>query len=102
MAKKIRIEEEIGVKAHPSNCVIAAQEGESSSKPRNKEPFLVFILVVDTIQENKRNHAENGKKIRISMMFERGIGGKSSLESFRQFLVNELKVREYFKKQLDS
>ncbi|XP_014212284.1 U6 small nuclear RNA (adenine-(43)-N(6))-methyltransferase [Copidosoma floridanum] len=77
-----------------------------------KEPILVCTLLVgekyenDKEDENKDDSESdstiNKKMLRICMVFESGTGGKLNLETLRQYLVNKLNIREFFRKQQPS
>lgn len=80
----------------------------------NAKPLLVCTLIVDEKNINNEESSEDidadsnkeeliDKKIlRICMLFESGSGGKLSLETLRQYLVNKLNIREFFHKQQPS
>ena len=100
--KKLRREEENEIEASSSDRISFPENNDGLGNFQNKEPLLVFILVIDTVQTDSTNQQRNDKQLRISMMFERGTGGKNSLETFRQFILNKLKVREYFQEQVKN
>ncbi|XP_046621903.1 U6 small nuclear RNA (adenine-(43)-N(6))-methyltransferase isoform X1 [Neodiprion virginianus] len=59
-----------------------------------KGSFLICDLVVGEIEPN-----DNEKKLKISMIFESGSGGRNALETLRQYFINKLNVREFIKAQ---
>ena len=68
----------------------------------NNNPLLICsVLVSEISQEDEDSNDEiiDNKVIRICLIFESGHGGKLTLETLRQYLVNKLNVREYFCKQ---
>ena len=81
-----------------------------SSDEKTVEPLLVCTLLVGEKDENDKSSSEeyseedtnNKKMLRICMLYESGTGGKLSLETLRQYLVNKLNIREYFHKQHPS
>ncbi|XP_076627551.1 U6 small nuclear RNA (adenine-(43)-N(6))-methyltransferase [Colletes latitarsis] len=62
----------------------------------NKDPLLVCSFFVEVIEHDEDFECDNAK---ISMVFEKGSGGKNALETFRQYLINKLNVREYLQTQ---
>ncbi|XP_003394620.2 U6 small nuclear RNA (adenine-(43)-N(6))-methyltransferase [Bombus terrestris] len=62
---------------------------------RKNEPLLICNFFAEVIEHEEPENDE----VKISMIFEKGIGGKVALETFRQYLINKLDVREYFQKQ---
>lgn len=60
-----------------------------------KEPLLICSFFVELIEHEEPENDD----IKISMIFEKGTGGKNALETFKQYLINKLDVREYFQKQ---
>ncbi|XP_043578408.1 U6 small nuclear RNA (adenine-(43)-N(6))-methyltransferase isoform X2 [Bombus pyrosoma] len=62
---------------------------------RKNEPLLICNFFAEVIEHEEPENDE----VKISMIFEKGIGGKVALETFRQYLINKLHVREYFQKQ---
>lgn len=70
----------------------ALQENETE-QPRPKDPFLVWNIFVDVIEPDDDSLKTD---VKICMVFEKGKGGKNSLETFRQYLINKLNVRDFF------
>ncbi|XP_068970029.1 U6 small nuclear RNA (adenine-(43)-N(6))-methyltransferase [Bombus flavifrons] len=62
---------------------------------RKNEPLLICNFFAEVIEHEEPENDE----VKISMIFEKGIGGKVALETFRQYLINKLDVRKYFQKQ---
>ncbi|CAD1471370.1 unnamed protein product, partial [Heterotrigona itama] len=62
------------------------------------EPLLICNVFAEVIENEE---AENDD-VKISMIYEKGTGGKNALEMFRQYLINKLGVREYFQKQHEN
>lgn len=87
---------------------------EESKTNGNDEPLLVCTLLAggkgknddgDDDNDDGDSEAENErdeKILRICMLYESGHGGKQSLETLRQYLVNKLNIREFFHKQQPS
>ncbi|XP_017788149.1 PREDICTED: methyltransferase-like protein 16 homolog [Habropoda laboriosa] len=67
----------------------------STEKSVAKEPLLICNFFVEVIEHEESENDD----IKISMVFEKGSGGKNALETFRQYLINRLDIREYFQKQ---
>lgn len=61
-----------------------------------KDPLLICNFFVEVIEHNEESENDN---VKISMVFEKGNGGRNALETFKQYLINKLNVREYSKKQ---
>ncbi|XP_054007932.1 U6 small nuclear RNA (adenine-(43)-N(6))-methyltransferase [Hylaeus anthracinus] len=61
-----------------------------------KDPLLVCNFFVEIVEHDDESESDTAK---ISMVFEKGNGGKNALETFRQYLINKLNVREYLRKQ---
>ncbi|XP_043472715.1 U6 small nuclear RNA (adenine-(43)-N(6))-methyltransferase [Leptopilina heterotoma] len=80
---------------------IVTQKNEKTLRLESDGPFLEFILLLYLIQSDGEINEDNSQ-FKISLIFESGSGGRNALESFRQFLVNKLNVREYFQKQFKS
>ncbi|CAL7947339.1 unnamed protein product [Xylocopa violacea] len=59
-----------------------------------EEPLLICNLFVEVVE-----HEESEDDVKISMVFEKGTGGKNALETFRQYLINKLDVKVYSQKQ---
>ncbi|KAI4503682.1 hypothetical protein M0802_001085 [Mischocyttarus mexicanus] len=60
----------------------------------NKDNFLVFFLFVDVL--NDKNDPDK-KIVKICLYFESGTGGRNSMERLRQYLINKLDVRVYYR-----
>lgn len=60
-----------------------------------EEPLLICNFFVELIEHDE---PENDN-IKISMIFEKGTGGRNALETFKQYLINKLNLREYIQKQ---
>ncbi|XP_034188511.2 U6 small nuclear RNA (adenine-(43)-N(6))-methyltransferase [Osmia lignaria lignaria] len=60
-----------------------------------KEPLLICSFFVEPIEHEEPENDD----LKISMIFEKGTGGINALETFKQYLINKLDVREYFQKQ---
>lgn len=73
---------------HPQ--LVSTKDTETSD---HKDPLLVFNLFLN-ILENEKDPEKNNAK--ISLFFESGTGGRSTLETLRQYLINNLNVRIYF------
>ncbi|XP_624889.3 U6 small nuclear RNA (adenine-(43)-N(6))-methyltransferase [Apis mellifera] len=58
-----------------------------------KEPLLICNFFVELIEHEAKNN-----DVKIFMILEKGTGGKNALETFRQYLINKLDIREYFQK----
>ncbi|KAJ8679916.1 hypothetical protein QAD02_015703 [Eretmocerus hayati] len=85
---------------------------EKTSTPiQNSDPLLVCTLIAGEKNDND-DRDESGtssdeesneeKMLGICLLFESGHGGKLSLETLRQYLVNKLDIREFFHKQRAS
>ena len=61
-----------------------------------KDPLLVCNIFVEVIEHEEESESDN---VKISMVFERGRGGRNALETFKQYLINKLNIREYFQKR---
>lgn len=68
---------------------------KSPEKAVAKECFLVCNFFAEVIE----NEESEGDDVKISMVFEKGSGGKNALETLRQYLINKLDIREYCQKQ---
>lgn len=88
-----------------------AECGDKSTE--KTEPLLVCTLIVgeknesededDSEEDDEEAPAAGDKKmLGICMLFESGHGGKLSLETLRQYLVNKLNIREFFQNQNPS
>lgn len=84
-----------------SDSNIVTQKNEKILRLENDAPFLEFLLLLYSMQSDGKINEDNSQ-FKISLIFESGSGGRNALESFRQFLVNKLNVREYFQKQFKS
>ncbi|XP_076386795.1 uncharacterized protein LOC100882516 isoform X2 [Megachile rotundata] len=67
----------------------------SKEKSVAREPLLICSFFVELIEQEESENDD----IKISMIFEKGTGGKNALETFKQYLINKLNLREYFQKQ---
>ncbi|XP_076755594.1 U6 small nuclear RNA (adenine-(43)-N(6))-methyltransferase [Xylocopa sonorina] len=67
---------------------------EQENQISTGEPFLICNLFVEIVE-----HEESEDDVKISMVFEKGSGGKNALETFRQYLINKLDVKVYSQKQ---
>ncbi|CAK9809465.1 RNA N6-adenosine-methyltransferase METTL16 [Anthophora plagiata] len=70
-------------------------DATSTEKSIAKEPLLICNFFVEVIEHEESENDD----IKISIVFEKGSGGKNALETFRQYLINKLNIREYFQKQ---
>ncbi|XP_076278580.1 U6 small nuclear RNA (adenine-(43)-N(6))-methyltransferase isoform X2 [Lasioglossum baleicum] len=61
-----------------------------------KEPFLICNFFVELIEKEEESRSDS---IRISMVFEKGTGGTNALETFKQYLINKLNIRDCCQKQ---
>ncbi|XP_024941778.1 U6 small nuclear RNA (adenine-(43)-N(6))-methyltransferase isoform X2 [Cephus cinctus] len=87
----------VNVNEEPSTLV------DSSSKTESADPLLVCsLLLTEMKNENEECNTEETKRLCMRMIYEKGHGGKNSLEMFRQYLINKLNVREYLQKQGSS
>ncbi|XP_058803328.1 U6 small nuclear RNA (adenine-(43)-N(6))-methyltransferase [Phymastichus coffea] len=89
-------------------------EQQDEANTQNEDPLLVCTLLVgekgldnesdkyDSERESENEDSNNEKMLRICMIYESGCGGKLSLEMLRQYLVNKLNIREFFRKQQPS
>lgn len=91
-------------KLHPDECQELPKKDlqlEETSKAESSEPLLVCDLLVDEIfNESEDDDSlsssdnEDEKVIRVGLLFKEGIGGKMSMETLRQHLINKLNVRD--------
>ncbi|XP_031778528.1 U6 small nuclear RNA (adenine-(43)-N(6))-methyltransferase [Nasonia vitripennis] len=106
-------------KSESSNEIDKLQNDESESTEseiksvESNEPLLVCTLLVgeksehvddsgDNDEDDSEEDTNNEKMLRICMLFESGTGGKLSLETLRQYLVNKLNIRDFFHKKNPS
>ncbi|XP_033321603.2 U6 small nuclear RNA (adenine-(43)-N(6))-methyltransferase isoform X1 [Megalopta genalis] len=61
-----------------------------------EEPFLVCNFFVELIENEEEFESDS---IRISMVFEKGRGGRNALETFKQYLINKLDIKDCLQKQ---
>ncbi|XP_011506409.1 PREDICTED: methyltransferase-like protein 16 homolog [Ceratosolen solmsi marchali] len=94
-----------------NNEMESAQFNRSGPTPPNEddgtksaEPLLICTLVVgensETSESNEKN--DDTKIFKICMIYESGCGGKVSLETLRQYIINKLKIRDFWQKQNSS
>ncbi|KAK1133799.1 hypothetical protein K0M31_011587 [Melipona bicolor] len=90
---------------HDTECTTVINTAENSAEKLLKnnlgdknEPLLICSVFAEVIEHEE---AENDD-VKISMIYEKGTGGKNALEMFRQYLINKLGVREYFQKQYEN
>lgn len=100
--------------ADTENLQMEQNEEQEEGSIRNTDPLLVCTLLVgekslggDSDEDDDENKSDTGelkneKMLRICMLYESGQGGKLSLETLRQYLVNKLNIRELFRKQQPS
>lgn len=83
-------------KDHDTEDTVAEEKTQTSTEePVAKEPLLICNFFAEVIEYEEFEDDD----VKISMIFEKGTGGKNALETFRQYLINKLDVREYFQKQ---
>lgn len=101
-----------------SNEIDKLQSDESGSaeseikSTESNEPLLVCTLLVgeksehvddsDDAEDDSEKDTNDENMLRICMLFESGTGGKLSLETLRQYLVNKLNIRDFFHKKNPS
>ncbi|XP_017755392.1 PREDICTED: methyltransferase-like protein 16 homolog [Eufriesea mexicana] len=83
------------IKNNTENIIGEQKNQELIEKSIAKEPLLICNIFAEIIEHEESENED----VRISMVFEKGTGGKNALETFRQYLINKLDVREYFQKQ---
>ncbi|XP_076653769.1 uncharacterized protein LOC143359610 isoform X2 [Halictus rubicundus] len=82
--------------SHDNDKKITNDQIEKADCSDIKEPLLVCNFFVELIENEEESGSDN---IRISMVFEKGSGGKNALETFKQCLINKLNIRDCFQKQ---
>jgi hypothetical protein len=67
----------------------------------SNEPLLICTLVIGENSEicDNNEKVEDMKIFKICMVFESGYGGKLSLETLRQYLINKLDIQNFLQKQ---
>ncbi|XP_063973301.1 U6 small nuclear RNA (adenine-(43)-N(6))-methyltransferase isoform X3 [Diachasmimorpha longicaudata] len=89
----------------------ARQDSSDLRDPASStELFLEATLAVGEVAEpledseilEELSKPHEPPKMKISMILQGGTGGKNALETFRQFLINKLGIREYFQSQNKS
>ncbi|XP_078044506.1 U6 small nuclear RNA (adenine-(43)-N(6))-methyltransferase [Augochlora pura] len=76
---------------------IAVDQTEDDSNCSNtNEPFLVCNIFIEQIESEEEFESNS---IRISLVFEKGSGGRNALETFKQYLINKLDIRDCLQKQ---
>ncbi|KOX68641.1 Methyltransferase-like protein 16 [Melipona quadrifasciata] len=90
---------------HDTECTTVINTAENSAEKLLKnnsgdknEPLLICSVFAEVIEHEE---AENDD-VKISMIYEKGTGGKNALEMFRQYLINKLGIRKYFQKQYEN
>ncbi|XP_034943490.1 U6 small nuclear RNA (adenine-(43)-N(6))-methyltransferase [Chelonus insularis] len=78
-----------------------------SSPTEHHLPFLNITLGIGKLNEGSdgEENKEENEYIKIFMIYHNGEGGKNGLESFKQYLINKLGIRDYFQqrnKQINS
>lgn len=86
-----------------SSEVIKASSGDTNEQRQvlpptegSKDPLLVCNFFVELIEQEEESENDD---VKISMVFEKGRGGRNALETFKQYLINKLDVRQHFQKQ---
>ncbi|XP_011307319.1 methyltransferase-like protein 16 homolog [Fopius arisanus] len=102
----LRLEQEC--KARPEASDTPSRLTDNSVNPpdhsRSRELFLEATLAIGEVSEpvedsevpENSSQSPHHQKIKISMILQGGTGGKIALETFRQFLINKLGVRDFF------
>ncbi|XP_031844274.1 U6 small nuclear RNA (adenine-(43)-N(6))-methyltransferase [Nomia melanderi] len=75
---------------------IASDQIHDQNCSHTTDPFLVCNFFVELVEHEEDSERDS---IRISMIFEKGSGGRNALETFKQYLINKLDVRDHFQKQ---
>ncbi|KAK2580896.1 hypothetical protein KPH14_005966 [Odynerus spinipes] len=93
--EKAIVEPEVQSKQHSNTQTENVQlvSTKDTEAPDHKGPLLSFNLFINVIEDEQDPEKNNAK---ICLFFEHGNGGKNTLETLRQYLINKLNVREYF------
>lgn len=76
-----------------SKNIVEEQTIKELQETVKKEPLLICNFFAELIEHEAKNN-----DVKIFMVLEKGTGGKNALETFRQYLINKLDIREYFQK----
>lgn len=77
-----------------SEDIVEEQTIKELQKTVMKEPLLICNFFAEVIEHEEAKDND----VKIFMVLEKGTGGKNALETFRQYLINRLDIREYFQK----
>ncbi|XP_017880618.1 U6 small nuclear RNA (adenine-(43)-N(6))-methyltransferase [Ceratina calcarata] len=78
-----------------NNSIEERVETSMEEQSVTKQPLLICSFFVEVVEHEESEDDD----VKISIVYEKGTGGKNALETFRQYLINKLDVREHFQKR---
>ncbi|XP_046825269.1 U6 small nuclear RNA (adenine-(43)-N(6))-methyltransferase [Vespa crabro] len=95
VTEQINVESEIRKTQHMDvkNEDIQFVSTKDTETSDHKGPLLIFNLFLNILEDEQDPEKKN---VKISLFFESGSGGRNTLETLRQYLINKLNVRIYF------
>lgn len=95
VTEQINVESEIRKTQHMDvkNEDIQFVSTKDTETSDHKGPLLIFDLFLNILEDEQDPEKKN---VKISLFYESGSGGRNTLETLRQYLINKLNVRIYF------
>ena len=89
------------------NSTDASLDNSTSPSPsKSSEPFLECTIIIGEVEigdsESENDDDNDDDFVRLCFIFEGGRGGKQAFETFRQYIINKLNLREYLMNQSKS